>query len=108
MELKEMKCQPCHSNTKPMQATIIKEKLKDLQQGWSTAENDTMIKKEFNFEDFKRAIAFVDDIALLAEREQHHPDICIRFNKVEVVPSTHAIGGLSDNDFIMAAKIEEL
>ena len=53
-------------------------------------------------------MAFAQDVAMIAEKEQHHPDICIHYTNVEIELTTHNIGGLSENDFIMAAKIEEL
>ena len=66
------------------------------------------IEKKFKFKDFAEAIKFVNKVAAVAEEEGHHPDIKINYNKVLLVLSTHAIGGLSENDFILAAKINEL
>lgn len=71
-------------------------------------EEDKKIKKEFKFADFKGAMEFVNRIARLAEEESHHPAIFISYNKVRLTFSTHAIGGLSENDFIMAAKTDKL
>jgi 4a-hydroxytetrahydrobiopterin dehydratase len=64
--------------------------------------------REWVLKDFKEAITFVNKIAELAEQENHHPDICISYNKVHIELSTHKIGGLSMNDFILAAKIDQL
>ena len=69
---------------------------------------DKKLKKEFPFENFKRGMTFVQVVALLAERENHHPGICIHYSYVEIELSTHDVGGLSENDFIMAAKIDNL
>lgn len=66
------------------------------------------LRKQFKFKDFKEAIAFVNRIAKIAEEEQHHPDIYVFYNKVQVELFTHAVGGLSENDFIMAKKIDLL
>lgn len=66
------------------------------------------LKRKFKFPDFKSAIEFVNKVADLAEEESHHPDITINYNKVTLELSTHAIEGLSENDFILAAKIERL
>jgi 4a-hydroxytetrahydrobiopterin dehydratase len=74
--------------------------------GWQAEENKK-IKKEFVFKDFVSAIAFVNRVAAVAEGEGHHPALFISYNKVKVTLSTHAIGGLSENDFILAAKIDE-
>lgn len=68
----------------------------------------TVLYKSFKFEDFKRAMAFIQEVAIIAESEQHHPDINIRYNVVKIKLTTKDLGGLSINDFIMAAKIENL
>ena len=75
---------------------------------WTVVE-DKRIEKESKFKDFKEALAFVNKVGVIAESENHHPDINLHnWNKVKITLSTHAIKGLSDNDFIMAAKIETL
>ena len=76
---------------------------------WTLLRDGThKITKQFKFEDFKKAMKFVNKIADLAKKEGHHPDIKIVYNKVNLDLFTHAVGGLSDNDFIMAAKINAL
>ena len=70
--------------------------------------DDKKIKHEFKFKDFKQAITFINKVAEVAESEGHHPDIYVFYNKVVIELWTHAIGGLSENDFIVAAKIEPL
>ncbi|NJM14085.1 MAG: 4a-hydroxytetrahydrobiopterin dehydratase [Bacteroidales bacterium] len=107
MELKEKQCVPCETGTMPFDSDQIIGFKKRLAPGWRVFEGKKL-QKEFPFENFKRGMAFVQDIAAIAERENHHPDICIHYTKVEVELSTHNIGGLSENDFIMAAKIDEL
>lgn len=76
--------------------------------GWSIAEDGLSIHRLFTFKDFKEALAFTNQIGALAEDEGHHPDIELAWGKVAVTLSTHAIGGLSENDFILAAKISAL
>ncbi len=66
------------------------------------------IEREFKFEDFDEAMDFVDDVADLAAEEEHHPDIFISYNLVRLTLSTHKVGGLSRNDFILAAKIDQM
>lgn len=66
------------------------------------------IRKQFKFKDFKKAMEFVNEVADLAESEGHHPDIKIVYNKVQLDLFTHAVGGLSENDFIMASKINKI
>lgn len=75
--------------------------------GWQMEEGKK-IKKEFKFADFRGSMDFVNRLAAVAEEEGHHPAIFISYNKVRVTLTTHAIGGLSENDFIMAAKIDRL
>ena len=74
--------------------------------GWEILEEERKIKREFKFKDFRSAMAFANKVADLAEAEQHHPNFYIFYNRVTLELWTHAIGGLSENDFIMAAKID--
>ena len=74
--------------------------------GWMLDEKGEKISKEYKFKDFIGAINFVNNVAEIAESENHHPDIKINYNKVLLELNTHAIGGLSENDFIVAAKID--
>lgn len=75
--------------------------------GWASPDNKKIIR-EFTFEDFNESMSFVNKVADIANAEGHHPDIYIFYNRVRFELSTHAIGGLSENDFILAAKINEL
>ncbi|MHB1001130.1 MAG: 4a-hydroxytetrahydrobiopterin dehydratase [Armatimonadota bacterium] len=74
--------------------------------GWTLKEKS--IEREFKFDDFLKAMDFVNKVAQAAQAEDHHPDICISYNKVRLTFSTHKIGGLSMNDFILAARINAL
>ena len=74
--------------------------------GWELREG--RLRRQFQFRTFLRAIAFVNSVAYLAESAGHHPDITINYNKVTIKLTTHAIGGLSENDFIIAAKIDDI
>lgn len=78
----------------------------DESHGWALGQDAKKISKEFKFKDFIGAINFVERVADVAEMEGHHPDIHIYYNKVLLELSTHSIGGLSENDFILAAKID--
>jgi 4a-hydroxytetrahydrobiopterin dehydratase len=85
------------------------ERYMDAVPGWTLVDGEpAKITRSLKLKDFAQAMAFVDEIAQLAESEGHHPDICISWNRVQLELVTHAIGGLSINDFIMAAKINEL
>ena len=104
--LLQKKCVPCEGGTPPLEAEKIQEFLKQVE-GWEV-EEDKRIKKKFKFKTFRESIDFVNQVANLAEEEGHHPDIHIRYNRVTFELTTHAIKGLSENDFIMASKIDLL
>jgi 4a-hydroxytetrahydrobiopterin dehydratase len=105
-ELAKKKCVPCEGGTPPMSSQEANQYLSQVM-GWELVE-DKKIKKEFRFKDFKESLDFVNSVGSLAEEEKHHPNITIIYNKVRLSLSTHAIGGLSQNDFIIAAKIDKL
>lgn len=105
--LKSKKCVPCEDKTPPLSHNESVELQEELDT-WSLVE-DIAIEKTLKFKDFKEAIAFVRKVADIAETEGHHPDISIHdYNKVTFRLSTHSIGGLSENDFILAAKIDAI
>lgn len=105
-DLLKKKCIPCEAGgVEPFSQAQVEEYLKETN-GWALDEKALKISKEFKFKDFIGAINFVNNIAEIAEGEGHHPDIKINYNKVTLELSTHAIGGLSENDFILAAKID--
>jgi len=106
-DLIQKKCVPCEGGVPPFGPEEIKKYLSQLKKGWQVL-GDEKIKKLFKFEDFKEAMAFVNNVAELAESEGHHPDIIINYSKVDIIIWTHKIGGLSENDFILAAKIDNI
>ena len=103
-ELLKKKCVPCEGGALPLDK-VQAEKYMHMVPGWELSEDGKNITKTFKVKDFIGAINFVNKISEIAESEGHHPDINIRYNKVKLILSTHAIGGLSLNDFILAAKI---
>lgn len=107
LELRERKCILLDQGTPPLGEEEIREYMERLPGDWEVVEGK-MIRKKFPFENFKRGMAFAQEVGLLAEKENHHPELCIRFTEVEVILTTHVTGGLSVNDFIMAAKIENI
>src|SRR3989344_703196 len=100
------KCVPCEGGTPPFEGEKIQEYLKQIE-SWEAVDNK-LIKKTFKFKTFRESIDFVNQVANLAEEEGHHPDVHIRFNRVTFELTTHTIKGLSENDFIMASKIDLL
>ena len=98
---------PCEGGTKPLEEQEVTTYLTLLKTPWHV-EDGKKIEKKYKFKDFKEAMMFVNKVADIAESEGHHPEIEISYNKVEIELTTHAIGGLSTNDFILASKIELL
>lgn len=105
-DLLKKKCVPCErKGIKPFTRMEAEDYLAQTS-GWILDQDAKKISKEYKFKDFIGAINFVEKVAEIAEEEGHHPDIQIHYNKVLLELSTHAIGGLSENDFIIAAKID--
>jgi len=105
MELHQQKCVPCEGGTLPLSQELIDNNLKNVSE-WKQAGNK--IAKHFEFKDFVEAMKFVNTTADIAEKEGHHPDISVSYHKVDITLWTHAINGLSTNDFILAAKIDQI
>ena len=105
MDLTQKKCKPCEGNTPPLAEEQANELLKQIP-GWEIKNGHVF--RQFKFKNFKEAIAFVNKVAEIAEAEGHHPDIAIHYNKVTIELWTHAVNGLSENDFILAAKINTI
>ena len=105
--LSKRTCTPCEKGTPPLPASAVKLLLDDLS-GWALVDGK-MIRKLITCKDFMDAVRFIQRIAEIAEAENHHPDLHLTsYKKLTIELSTHAIGGLSENDFIVAAKIDEL
>ena len=105
MTLSNQKCVPCEGGTLPMMLKEAQKYLADLP-GWEYKSD--CIAKNYKFKNFVEAMEFVNKVAAIAEEQGHHPNILISYNKITLELSTHAIGGLSINDFILASKIEEI
>jgi len=104
-DLTRKNCQPCTAGTP---ALTEKEARALLQQLDSWTLNDKSIIKTFAFKNYYQAIAFVNAVAWMTHREDHHPDMLVSYNQCRVEYSTHAVGGLSENDFICAVKVDAL
>lgn len=100
-------CVPCRGGIPPLTGEKARE-YAAATPDWTLAENGTRLVRGFEFADFRAAMEFVNRVADLAESEGHHPDIAIHWNKVELTLWTHKIGGLHENDFILAAKVDRL
>lgn len=107
MDLTKKTCVPCSEHTPPLSEDQAKQLARDVP-GWTVERAEPRLWREYKFPDFVSAIRFVDKVARIAEKEGHHPDIQIHYDRVKLILWTHAIGGLSENDFILAAKINAL
>ncbi|HEX2037293.1 MAG TPA: 4a-hydroxytetrahydrobiopterin dehydratase [Chloroflexota bacterium] len=104
--LADKRCTPCEGGTPPLTAEQVKPLLAQLD-GWEVEEGKKLTKS-FRFDNFVQAVDFVNAITPVAEAEGHHPDLYVRWGEVRVYLWTHAIDGLSENDFILASKIDRL
>ncbi|MBS0647983.1 MAG: 4a-hydroxytetrahydrobiopterin dehydratase [Verrucomicrobia bacterium] len=107
MDLSKQKCVPCSKGTPPLKGTPLKSFMSQLQPCWKIID-EHHLEKEYTFKDFKEALAFTNKVGALAEQEGHHPDIILSWGKVKIILWTHKIDGLSENDFILAAKCDAL
>ena len=103
----EKKCKPRLSGDKPLSINEVNSMLKQINK-WETNDQGTVLYHVFRFKNYYETIAFVNALAWIAHQEDHHPDIEVSYNQCLVNFSTHSIGGLSENDFICAAKIDQL
>ncbi len=106
-DLASKECVPCRGGIPPLELDEAR-KLQASTPGWSLSEEGTRISRTFQFKDFLEAMKFVNDVAEVAERQGHHPDISIHWNQVDLLLYTHKINGLHENDFILAARIDRL
>lgn len=107
-KLTDRKCVPCEGGTEPLDASQAATLLQELHSDWSLVDDGKAIEREFKFKAFSRTMSFVNAVAFVATNEGHHPDATFSYGYCRVRYWTHAIGGLSDNDFICAAKIDAL
>ena len=105
-ELAAKQCVPCRGGVPPLPAEEVGRLLAQLD-GWKVV-NEHHLSKEFKFADFKETQLFINRVGELAEEQWHHPDICYGWGRAEITIWTHKIDGLTESDFILAAKIDEL
>jgi 4a-hydroxytetrahydrobiopterin dehydratase len=105
-ELASKTCVPCRGGVPPLAGEELR-KLESQLEGWSVI-NEHHLERNFKFPDFRTALVFTNRVGALAEEQGHHPDICLSWGKVAVTIWTHKINGLTESDFILAAKIDRL
>lgn len=106
-DLTEKKCQVCEGGVPPLDVRQCQSMLQDVP-GWELSDDKSGIVRKFSFKSFLPTMSFVNAVAFLAQKEGHHPDMAVGYNYCTITYTTHAIEGLSENDFICAAKINEL
>ena len=104
--LSERRCRPCEGGVPPLSAAEAQRLLAQLAGSWSMTEDARAIRREFRFRDFYRTMSFVNAVAHIANIEDHHPDLEVGYNYCRLIFTTHAIRGLSENDFVCAAKVD--
>jgi len=107
-ELAERRCVPCEGGVAPLTRVAAEEVLQRLDEGWQLSVDASSIQREFRFIDFYRTMSFVNALAHIANVEDHHPDLELGWGYCRVRYTTHAIRGLSENDFICAAKLDAI
>lgn len=105
-ELASKSCVPCEGGVSPLKGQEL-EKLRSQVPGWEVVQQHHLYRV-FHFPDFKQTLAFVNEVGEVAEQQGHHPYICLTWGKAEISIWTHNINGLTENDFILAARIDAL
>ena len=105
-KLAQKQCVPCEGGAAPLKGEQLQQLQRELGEGWQLVD-EHHIEKEFNFDSYLEGVNFVNEVAAIADEQNHHPEITLSYGKVKVTLWTHKIGGLSENDFILAAKIEQ-
>jgi 4a-hydroxytetrahydrobiopterin dehydratase len=106
--LAQKRCIPCEGNVQPLTEAEARALMPELTADWMLIDRGHMLAKSFRFKNFEQTMEFVNKVAAIAEEEGHHPDLSVSYDTVGVELTTHAIGGLSENDFIVAAKIDHI
>lgn len=107
MDLKDKKCIPCESWVPPLTSEQKDQFMDRLGRGWKFTNDKTRIEKNFTFKNFKRALEFTNEVGRISEEEKHHPEIGLGWGHCKIEIWTHTNHNLFENDFILAAKIEE-
>jgi 4a-hydroxytetrahydrobiopterin dehydratase len=107
-ELSKKRCIPCEGGVTAYTPQEAQKMMNELAEGWMLIDDAHLLVREFSFKNFKDALSFANKVGEIAEAEQHHPDISVGWGRVSVELTTHAIDGLSENDFILASKIDEI
>jgi len=105
-ELAARRCKPCEGGIPPLTPAEATQLLAQISSSWLLTDESRAIRRDFSFRDFYRTMSFVNALAHLANIEDHHPDLEVGYNYCRVTFTTHAVRGLSENDFVCAAKVD--
>jgi 4a-hydroxytetrahydrobiopterin dehydratase len=105
--LAEKQCVPCQGGVPPLKGQELVRLARELDGGWQVVE-ERQLEKEYKFKDFREALGFTNQIGGLAEAQGHHPDIYLAWGKVKLTIWTHKVNGLTESDFVLAAKADKL
>lgn len=108
MNLHTKKCVPCEGGVLPFNKEEAQKYLEQLNKSWEISDDNKWLSRKFSFKNFKEVMVFVNKVANIANEENHHPDMSVHYSKVIIKLTTHEIEGLSENDFILGAKIDQL
>jgi 4a-hydroxytetrahydrobiopterin dehydratase len=106
-QLAKKNCTPCEKETAPLKGEDLRKLSQQLGNDWKVV-NEHHLEKNYTFKDFREALEFTNQVGELAEKQGHHPEIILTWGEVRLRIWTHNIGGLSENDFILAAKVDEI
>ena len=106
-DLAQKECVPCKGGVPPLRCGALARLSVQLAAGWRVV-NEHHLEREFQFPDFRQALAFTNRVGQLAESQNHHPDICLSWGKVKLTLWTHKIDGLTESDFVFAAKVDAI
>ena len=105
-DLASRRCRPCEGGMPPLERAQAQQLMAQLDAAWTLDAEARSLRREYRFRDFYRTMSFVNALAHLANIEDHHPDLEVGYNYCRVAFTTHAVGGLSENDFVCAAKTD--
>jgi 4a-hydroxytetrahydrobiopterin dehydratase len=100
-------CAPASAGARPLKGAEMRALLAQLGKSWKVVRGRSL-EREFKFKDFRAALAFTNRVGAVAEKQGHHPDVFLSYGKVKLALSTHDVGGLSENDFILAARLGKI
>lgn len=106
-DLAKKECKPCVAGTPPLKGNALQKWRNQLHGGWNVVD-EQRLEKKFTFNDFRQALAFTNKVGDVAEQQGHHPDIYLTYGEVRLQIWTHKIRGLTESDFILAAKVNEI